>query len=73
MSRQSSPQRIACRYFCWSLFKRNGVWYADGRSTPHRLGKHSLGTRDRDEAIAELPELDRRKPSATGARCPAVD
>ncbi len=36
-----------------------GVWYDDGRSNPLSAGRHSLGTRDRDEALRQLPDLDR--------------
>lgn len=60
MPKRRRSERFNCRYFCWSLFQRNGVWYADGRSNTHRLGKHSLGTRDRDAAIEALHELDLR-------------
>ena len=42
----------------WTLVSRSGVWYADGRSNPINAGRHSLGTKDRDEALRLLPELD---------------
>tara|TARA_R110002072_G_C7978872_1_gene535943 strand:+ start:898 stop:2118 length:1221 start_codon:yes stop_codon:yes gene_type:complete len=47
--------------FRWRLFQRNGVFYADGRFEHLNLGKHSLGTRDRAEAEANLRKLDYRK------------
>ena len=43
------------------MFQRDGVYYADGRSGKHKLGKHSLGTRDREEAIERLKVIDRKK------------
>ncbi len=38
---------------------RNGIYYADGRSSnPQDVGRHSLGTRDRKEALHQLARLD---------------
>jgi hypothetical protein len=37
------------------------VWYADGRRGEHNLGKHSLNTRNHDEALTNLRRLDRKK------------
>jgi integrase len=48
-------------YFTWRLLCRDGVFYADGRSANQNLGKHSLGTRDRAEALTLLRQLDRKK------------
>jgi len=45
-------------YFNWGFLKRNGVFYADGRSNTPNLGKHSLGTRKRSEAEENLQHLD---------------
>jgi integrase len=59
MPKQRNNQ-IVCEYFTWNLFDRDGVFYADGRMNIPSLGKHSLGTRDRDQALAALRELDRR-------------
>ena len=47
-----SKASIACESFIWNLFKRQGVWYADGRKNRPSLGKNSLGTRDQTEARA---------------------
>jgi integrase len=58
MPRPSKQQPIRCQYFAWRLFQRDGVWYADGRNGETKLGKHSLGTRDQDEALSELAQLD---------------
>jgi integrase len=54
-------ERNVCEHFSWKLFIRNGVFYADGRHNQPNLGKHSLGTRDREEALRTLHQLDRRK------------
>jgi integrase len=43
------------------LFQRDGVWYADARGGKHNLGKHSLATKDREEALTNLRKLDRRQ------------
>ena len=58
MSRKPNQSSIACQHFNWNLFQRDRVFYADGRSGQYKLGKHSLGTRDRDEAIKRLKALD---------------
>jgi integrase len=60
------PQRpkhapIQCQYFIWHLRQRDGVFYADGRSNRPSLGKHSLGTRERDDAMDRLRQLDLQK------------
>ncbi|HEX6986280.1 MAG TPA: tyrosine-type recombinase/integrase, partial [Planctomycetaceae bacterium] len=57
---------IACRHFAWRLFRRDGVCYADGRGNAPNLGKHSLGTRDREEALTALRRLDHAKAVETG-------
>ena len=65
---------LNCQHFCWRLFQRNGVWYADGRFDNLNLGKHSLGTRNRNEAEANLRKLDYRKAVEHGvARDTGVD
>ena len=48
------------------MFRRNGVWYADGRSQAHKLGRHTLGTRAHDEARRALADLDRQKAEELG-------
>lgn len=58
---KSARARIAGEFFAWNLFRRDGVWYADGRNNMPNLGKHSLGTRDREAALRAVHELDRRK------------
>jgi hypothetical protein len=52
--------RIACKYFVWNLFRRDNVFYADGRLNNPNVGKHSLGTRDRETAFELLTDLDQK-------------
>lgn len=59
--KQKQIDCVSCRYFKWRLFRRDGVYYGDGRGSKHRLGKHSLGTRDYDEALRQLNSLDEHK------------
>lgn len=59
MPRNSREPEIQCEFFTWKLFRRDKTYYADGRR--HKLGKHSLGTTHRDEALKNLRDLDRAK------------
>ncbi len=56
----SRSLRLECPYFCWRLGQRkaSGVWYADGRSNRIDIGRHSLGTRDLEQAKKLTFELD---------------
>ena len=58
MSKPRTKDLIRCKYFCWRIGRRNGVWSADGRSNPHDAGRHSLGTTDRAKAMDRLEQLD---------------
>ena len=58
MAKPRKNELVRCRHFAWRLFQRGGVWYADGRSNSMNPGRHSLGTRDRDEAMNQLANLD---------------
>jgi integrase len=58
MPRKPKKERVPGQYFVWLLGTRNGVFYADGRSNTHDLGRHSLGTCDRNEALDQLRHLD---------------
>ena len=60
MPRKSSKQRIQCQYFTWLIGTRKGVYYADGRGLKPDLGRHSLNTKDRDQAQEALRHLDLR-------------
>jgi hypothetical protein len=70
MPRKPTQPPIACEYFTWNLFQRDGVYYADARGGKHKLGTHSLGTRDRDEAIGRLKMLDLHKAIELGLAKP---
>lgn len=59
MPKPRTNELIRCIHFSWRLVHRSNAWYADGRSNTPNAGRHSLGTRDRDEAFRRLPELDR--------------
>jgi integrase len=58
MPRKSHKEQVPCDYFNWLLGSRNGVYFADGRGNKPPLGRHSLGTRDRAEALGNLRRLD---------------
>lgn len=59
MPTQRKNEKIIGRYFTWLLGDRAGVYFADGRSNPpHDIGRHSLATRDRKEALEQLARLD---------------
>lgn len=60
MSRKRKNQtiKIHARYFFWTLRQREGVWQADGRSNSAKVGRHSLGTYNLDEAKTLVHELD---------------
>ncbi len=58
MSRKRKFEVIRCTHFQWRLVNRRGIWYADGRSNSPNPGRHSLGTKNRTEAMGRLVELD---------------
>lgn len=58
MPRRTTRETVQCPYFPWLLYRREGVWYADGRSGQRDRGRHSLGTKDRAEAMQNLTKLD---------------
>jgi integrase len=49
---------IRCKFFTWKLYTVKGVYRADGRSNRIDLGRHSLGTRNREQAEKDLFLLD---------------
>ena len=59
MPKRRKKEQIICTYFKWLLGRRDGVYVVDGRSNRVDAGRHSLGTRDRDNALENLKELDR--------------
>ncbi|HWE95550.1 MAG TPA: tyrosine-type recombinase/integrase [Tepidisphaeraceae bacterium] len=68
-----SKNRVAGRHFTWNLFVRDGICYADGRHNKPNVGKHSLGTPDRHEALRLLHLLDERKAVELGRVQPRRD
>ncbi len=58
MPAKRRKERIVGSYFVWLLGQRSGVYYADGRSNHPSVGRHSLGTRDYNEARESLKQLD---------------
>jgi integrase len=58
MPAKRKKERVAGAHFVWLLGRRAGVYYADGRSSRPPAGRHSLGTRDRADALKALEQLD---------------
>lgn len=59
MPKQRKKEMIQCQYFRWKLGKRHGVYQADGRTGNRiNLGRHSLATKDANEARDALRSLD---------------
>src|SRR6056297_2664587 len=75
MPKQNKFETIRCQYFEWRLVRRkeNGVWYADARTTSRNRGRHSLSTRDKNEAIDNLTQLDRCNAVKEGLIAPDKD
>jgi integrase len=58
MPAKRRKERIVGSYFVWLLGQRGGVYYADGRTNRPCAGRHSLGTREYNEALEALKQLD---------------
>jgi integrase len=60
MPQKKASETIHCTYFTWRLrLSRHGVYFADGRAgNDLNLGRPSLNTKDHDEALARLRQLD---------------
>lgn len=58
MPKKPKYELIRCIHFSWRLSRREEMWSADGRSNPINVGRHSLGTRDKAEALTLLHRLD---------------
>jgi len=58
MPARRKNELIQCEHFRWKLFRRNGVYWADGRSNRYDLGRQSLHKLAKDEALKELVLLD---------------
>jgi Phage integrase SAM-like domain len=71
MPKPRKSEIIRCSHFAWRLIKRQGIWYADGRSNTPSAGRHSLGSNNRNEALRLLPELDRVRAEQLGLARPS--
>ena len=58
MPRPLKKEKIAGQHFVWRLGLRNDTYYADGRSNKIDVGRHSLGSGDREQALRVLKRLD---------------
>ncbi len=72
MPAKRKKERVACAHFVWLLGQRGDVYYADGRSNRPFAGRHSLGTRDRAEALEALKQLDLVQAVRLGRADPAA-
>ena len=68
MSMKTLPLTAECRYFTWRLRQRkNEMWQADARGNNKLKGRrHSLGTRDVEEAKRLVHLLDERMAAEQG-------
>lgn len=66
-----ATEKVACTYFDWGLYLREGVYYAHGHAGGKRV-RQSLGTRDRDEAKRKLAEFDALRAVKCGRAPPQV-
>lgn len=75
MPQKPTHEPVRCQFFLWRLVRRkeNNVWYADARAAGKNLGRHSLGTRDKDEALRNLARLDRLCAEEQGLVAPSKD
>lgn len=62
----TDKEKVTSRYFTWLVWNRDGTFYADGRGNLPRLGRYSLGTSQRKEALSNLELLDRKLAAETG-------
>lgn len=64
----NKPITVGCRYFNWRLRQRpNGIWQADARGNNQLKGRrHSLGTRDLEEAKKLVHLLDEQMAAEQG-------
>jgi integrase len=58
MPAKRKKERILATHFVWLLGQRSGVYYADGRSNRPSAGRHSLGTKEYEQAREALKRLD---------------
>jgi integrase len=61
MPKKRTSELIVMPYFRWLLKKYRSIYRADGRSAHPSLGRYSLSTGDKTQALEELRDLDRIK------------
>ncbi|MBL8829990.1 MAG: hypothetical protein JNM18_23630 [Planctomycetaceae bacterium] len=66
MPKPSKNPLVRCKHFSWRISRRDDTWYADGRTNPINVGRHSLGTRDKTEAMKLLHQLDQAQALKSG-------
>jgi integrase len=66
MPKKRKYELIRCTHFKWRLSGRKGTFYADGRSNQPNAGRHSLDTRDKDEARRRIVQLDVKRAAELG-------
>ena len=68
MPKKNNAITIECRYFKWRLrLRKNGYWQADSRGNNKLKGKrHSLGTKDLEEAKRLVHLLDEQMAAEQG-------
>lgn len=68
MPKKNNAITIECRYFKWRLrLRKNGYWQADSRGNNRLKGKrHSLGTKDLEEAKRLVHLLDEQMAAEQG-------
>ena len=67
---KKAKERVQCEYFAWTIFRRDDVYYADGRGGTYNIGKQSLGTKSHAEALERLRALDRHMAVQLGLAAP---
>lgn len=72
MPRQRKNEIIMGQFFKWKVFRRDRVYQADGRGNPQPVGRHSLGTKNHDQAMENLRRLDLVKAVEFGLTDPSI-
>lgn len=68
-AKRTNPE-VQCEFFKWILFKRKGVYFADGRSNEAKLGRYTLGNRQLQGARKALVQLDLKMAVSKGITDP---
>ena len=68
-AKRTNPE-VQCEFFKWILFKRKGVYFADGRSNRIKLGRYTLGNLDMEAARRALFHLDLKMAVSKGMADP---